>query len=314
MPFTRWRELEALETVTDFRAALWAEVQDYRAEARGGSASRAPSVRGSPVVAASLSRMGGTPRAPLPESSETNGADEPAPAPTEEVDQPAEAPIPAGPTHSPERTRDDGTIRASLASVPEDPAAPVDPVVSYARRSSLLRTGSYATFTSPPHRGHPPLPSTFYEGASPAASPQARIAPGAAQSGNTPQQPAQSGIPFPSQEGYVFPARARTMSHAGGDAARRLLRTLSTVSIHESGAGVPGGLEQIAPIGKYIREAPTAGDAPPSELPDELREGFGEDDEEEGSDAERQRAERQEKRRSRGGSKGPGKKGFHIHE
>jgi len=68
--------------------------------------------------------------------------------------------------------------------------------------------------------------------------------------------------------GYIVPARSRTGSTAGGEVTRKLLRTLSTVSIHESVEGLPGGLAGIAPIGKYIVEKEaTEADAPPSEIP-----------------------------------------------
>jgi mitogen-activated protein kinase 7 len=46
------------------------------------------------------------------------------------------------------------------------------------------------------------------------------------------------------------------------------LRTLSTVSIHESAEGRAGGLAEIAPIGRYIIESNTSeADAPASEMP-----------------------------------------------
>ena len=53
----------------------------------------------------------------------------------------------------------------------------------------------------------------------------------------------------------------------GDYATRRLLRTLSTVSIYESGEGLAGGLADIAPIGKYIVERD---EGLPSEMPQEL--------------------------------------------
>ena len=78
----------------------------------------------------------------------------------------------------------------------------------------------------------------------------------------------ESTIAFPRQEEYVVPARSRTASMLGGDtASRKLLRTLSTVSIYESGEGLPGGLAEIAPIGRYIVERD---EALPSEMPHEL--------------------------------------------
>jgi hypothetical protein len=53
----------------------------------------------------------------------------------------------------------------------------------------------------------------------------------------------------------------------------RLLRTLSTVSIHESGQGLKGGLADIAPIGKFITERGTDDELLASEVPEELKEG-----------------------------------------
>ena len=80
----------------------------------------------------------------------------------------------------------------------------------------------------------------------------------------------ESTIAFPTQQEYVVPARSRTASmfaDGTGAATRRLLRTLSTVSIYESGEGLAGGLADIAPIGKYIVERD---EALPSEMPHEL--------------------------------------------
>lgn len=70
-----------------------------------------------------------------------------------------------------------------------------------------------------------------------------------------------------------MPARSRTGSMMGGDTAtRRLLRTLSTVSIYESGEGLAGGLADIAPIGKYIVERD---EGLPSEMPREFESQSG---------------------------------------
>ena len=55
---------------------------------------------------------------------------------------------------------------------------------------------------------------------------------------------------------------------------RRLLRTLSTVSIYESGEGRAGGLADVAPIGRYItQDHRTGDDALASEMPKEIMEG-----------------------------------------
>ena len=54
---------------------------------------------------------------------------------------------------------------------------------------------------------------------------------------------------------------------------RRLLRTLSTVSVYQSGEGLAGGLADIAPIGKYIGQKDRTDDAGlHSEMPRELAE------------------------------------------
>ena len=68
----------------------------------------------------------------------------------------------------------------------------------------------------------------------------------------------------------AVPVRSRMPSMADGSHFRHL-RTLSTVSIHES-AQRPGGLSAVAPIGRFIGAQRTSGaDAPPSSPPSELR-------------------------------------------
>ena len=65
----------------------------------------------------------------------------------------------------------------------------------------------------------------------------------------------------------------------------RLLRTLSTVSIHESGQGLKGGLADIAPIGKYITERGSDDELLASEVPEEFKEGgFKDGDRERGKE------------------------------
>jgi len=101
------------------------------------------------------------------------------------------------------------------------------------------------------------------------------------------------GVTFPSHgraESYVLPARSRTSSTPGGEVSRKLLRTLSTVSIHESIEGLPGSLSGVAEIRKYIVGKQTTGaDAPPSEIPKEF--GIDEGDENDSDDGERGRKE-----------------------
>lgn len=260
--FEKWREIEKLETLEEFREALWNEIEDYRREVRGinldlsglpirrvsigtGSISRSKSEKESLEQAA----------ASLPMSSPETAATETVTVGETDVAAPKE-----------EQASDAGL---ALPTAPDQlrpqPPTPTDPVVTYARRSSIMqpsRQGS--TFNSPLPVPHQHLP--FYTDGSLHTEPGS-IPPG--------------GVVFPSQ-GYVLPARSRTASIAGGgEVTRKLLRTLSTVSIHESVEGLPGGLAGLAPIGKYIMERQTTeADAPPSEMPRE----FGIDETSEGEE------------------------------
>jgi mitogen-activated protein kinase 7 len=67
----------------------------------------------------------------------------------------------------------------------------------------------------------------------------------------------------------TIPVRSRLSSMIDGSQYRHL-RTLSTVSIHESAAR-PGGLAAIAPIGKFVGAKTGGADAPPSTPPTELQ-------------------------------------------
>ncbi|OJA10680.1 hypothetical protein AZE42_01047 [Rhizopogon vesiculosus] len=231
--FEKWKDIEKLETLEDFRKALREEIEDYRMEvrgitrepavqsphehARGGTASYSPAQSLEPRDSVSVSRKG----------------------------------------DSPEAIRENDASESSAPPVPSDhfrPSRPADPVVNYARRSSMIqpqRQSSASTYNSPQ--------------ASTAQQPFVPMFDGLPTSA--------SGIAFPNQ-GYVLPARSRAPSTAtaGGSeiAVRKLLRTLSTVSIHESGEGLPGGLASVAPIGKYIVEQESEADAPPSEMPIEF--------------------------------------------
>jgi hypothetical protein len=276
--FERWRELEKLETIEEYRNAIWTEIQDYRREARWSS--RSESVSHSPEVATRTPvHHAHQPSIHHREPTEPTVLEEPEPSVQELLEEAAEQ------EHSTEttlvETADIGksdTIKPftfpskehALENVAEEPDAPqaVDPVVSYARRSSIMRSNSHTAHTTyVPHTrgGHKPIPS--FDGSvysHPSASPVNPVHPG--NTGTMPQ-----GIPFPSSDGdtYVMPSRNRTMSFLGGEASRKLLRTLSTLSIHETGEGMPGGLAQVAPIGQFIREPPTA-DMPFSEMPEEF--------------------------------------------
>lgn len=259
--FEKWRKIEELETLDEFREAIWNEIENYRREVRGGNldlsglafhAGEGVSGSGYRInddqepheLIPSVLEPDGMSKAPTTETEATTlelaGID------VKELDERLVPP----PSTSPDNHRR------------PQPVTPTDPVVTYARRSSILqpsRQGS--TFNSPlPTMQHLP---PFSEG--PLNSEPGSLGPGS--------------VVFPSQ-GYIVPARSRTGSVAGGgEVTRKLLRTLSTVSIHESVEGLAGGLAGIAPIGKYIVERQTTeADAPASEMPmdfgiDETSEG-----------------------------------------
>ncbi|KAG1808595.1 kinase-like domain-containing protein [Suillus subaureus] len=216
--FEKWRDIEKLETLEDFRKALWEEIEDYRMEVRG------------------ITRE---PAAPGPH--ENARGEDTCVSESRRMD-------------SPEVIKENVVSDSLALPAALDyfrPCIPEDPVVNYARRSSILqpqRQPSTSTYNSPPASTtqHPFVP--MFDGLPTSAS----------------------GIVFPN-EGYILPARSRaasTATAAGGEiAVQKLLRTLSTVSIHES---LLGGLAGVAPIGKFIVGQESETDAPPSEMPMEF--------------------------------------------
>jgi hypothetical protein len=238
--FEGWRKLEELETLEEFREALWKEIEDYRKEVRGINIElTALPIRGPGHGASTIVQPDGDVcvfEQSLTTDPEGAGTEMTTKGETNIADVAEKKEKEAKFTTSP--TQDQ----------PRPPASPIDPVVTYARRSSFIQPSRQAsTYNSPlmPSQQHLP---THTEGH--------LTQPGTVTAG---------GIVFPTQ-GYVVPARSRTTSMAGGEVTRKLLRTLSTVSVHESAQGLAGGLADIAPIGKYIVHS-TAADAPPSEMP-----------------------------------------------
>ncbi len=227
--FEKWRQIEELETMEEYRAAIWKEIEEYRHEVRGVS-----DLSGAPIRRVSVSGGSG-PRAK--QHSLTRAGIDP--------DVINESPGEGTLGERVEEGHDDALGPPPLT---HRPATPSDPLISYARRSSILQQPSRqgSTYNSP-------LPST-QNLASSYADGLVTSEPGPLPQGS---------VAFPTQ-GYVVPARSRTGSTVGGEMTRRLLRTLSTVSIHESLAA-----GEHAPMGKYIVEKPTT-DAPPSEMPREF--------------------------------------------
>ncbi|KAL1725314.1 kinase-like protein, partial [Schizophyllum commune] len=308
--FDRWREVEELETIDDFREALWNEIEDYRREVRGmprhdplsgvplrRSTSRTESSSRSVYedaeeilvpevvkeeVAVDESTAPPSPQAAVRTVSEDTESQHT--VTTEIVEEPS--PLPAPPQTAPQMSEaariaamDAANLAPGVVARRRTRSATTDPVVSYARRSSILQ----------------PRQSSMYGTQFPAAIE------------GLPSTSEPTGIAFPSQ-GYVVPARSRTGSTVGGEPyTRKLLRTLSTVSIHErlpavalaraqaiqegkeaaegksagkdSGEDKEGKVESEdvadpkARLGRYIVEKSVTGaDAPPSEMPREFDE------------------------------------------
>lgn len=254
--YEQWRDIENLETMEQFREAIWKEVEDYRSEVRGlGIELSALSVQPSITASSPLSlspepattsttpsvqlnqHVIQTPQADLEVAGISAVVDHETTLTAEIQQKEAEDVLPGIPSISP------GIHRRSMTT-------PTDPMLNYGivRRSSILlpsRQGS--TYTSPVIGSHIP---TFVDNASNADK----------------QGLGQGSVIFPTQ-GYIVPARSRTGSTVGGEMTRKVLRTLSTMSIRGSREGLPGGLAGVAPIGKYITQAHTEADAPPSEVP-----------------------------------------------
>jgi mitogen-activated protein kinase 7 len=233
--FDRWREIEALQTVEELRAALWDEINDFRREVRavGAEADEQPSSLPSEIPLRSLSAPSEAPLSPQREDL--------SPAVARSRQQSASnSPLNERRTSMDERARPRMRTR--------------DPVVSYARRTSTIsvRDRDSAVLAEPEG-----LPVTF-----------TRTPP--EDEGLPPTGSGVNAFPFPSSgppEGYVVPARQRTNSVAGGPTAAgsRLLRTLSTVSIHETAdAGI------AAEVARLNRAKETGADAPASEMPKEI--------------------------------------------
>lgn len=297
--FDKWRDIEKLETLEQFREALWNEIEDFRKEVRGMNISMADmtnrtidaAINASVQVYRTREAVGPTePLPPIPPPTPPSQitfpqVTEPETSPKEPTqsepqtslstatavadrsvlveDNTNETPGEQQPITKEQSRKWDNVIieenepgppQRMLTASPEihrqNMTSPTDPLIQYARRSSVIsRQGS--TYNSP-------IPSA--QNLAYFTSPEAISGQGG------------SSVVFPTQ-GYVVPARSRTGSTAGGgEMVRRLLRTLSTVSIHESSEGLAGGLAGMVPIGKYIPGVPeTEADAPPSEMPRDFR-------------------------------------------
>ncbi|KIM34236.1 hypothetical protein M408DRAFT_325692 [Serendipita vermifera MAFF 305830] len=238
--FTRWKDIEALETVSQFRDAIWTEIQDYRTQARSLAEHS-----NSPIAALQhLSVRESIPEEPEPEE-----------AITEKVPETVSYFSPS--KYHPE-SRPELPVSTPSVSVILDDDAPLPPAVPRPRKVSQ-HPDPYATFN---RRSS----AIFAASHSPAVSTV----------GGTPSNTSSLAY-FPviddgddiTPSAFVIPVRSRLPSMIDGSQYRHL-RTLSTVSIHETGAR-PGGLAAIAPIGKYVGAKTGSADAPPSSPPTQLR-------------------------------------------
>jgi hypothetical protein len=299
--FNKWKEIERLETIEEFREALWNEIEDFRKEVRGMNINMADmtnrtidaAINASAQAYRSREPTGPTdrlPSPPIPATSHTTFLQKSRP---ESSLEPA---IQQAPSGSATAVADNlplveadilTTVVEQLKALPNDEdkivlepetdarllyrpssdayrqsmTTPTDPLVNYARRSSVFQSSRQgSTYNSPV----PSSQSLSHFVSSPESI----------------SELGGSSIVFPTQN-YVVPVRSRTGSTAGGDVTRKLLRTLSTVSIRESGEGLAGGLAGIAPIGRYIVKPGTEADAPPSEMPQDFRVVNEEEEEEE---------------------------------
>jgi serine/threonine protein kinase len=248
--FDRWREIEALQTVEELRVALWDEISDFRREVRavGAEADEQPSSLPSETSLRALSAPSEEPLSPQSEDL--------SPVTVRSRQQSASnSPVNERRTSMDERARPRTRAR--------------DPVVSYARRTSTYSARDRDSAVFAESDG---LPFTITR--SPTIMGE--------DSGLPPIGLGVNAFPFPSTgppEGYIVPARQRTNSTVAGPvgAGSRLLRTLSTVSIHET---VDAGI--AAEVARLNRAKETAADAPPSEMPKEI--GGGERSESAGKD------------------------------
>ncbi|GJE90976.1 mitogen-activated protein kinase domain-containing protein [Phanerochaete sordida] len=247
--FDRWCAIEELETLEQYRDALVQEVYSCRKEVRNLSetpeGSRIPPIDEDIEAEDSPMMMHGALARVL--SSDSIGR----------------------PNVSRKASMEPGTLHPSI---PEGSVAfpgTGDPVVNYSRRSIF---------------GHPSRTSSTYSlkqvASPPMGEPSALDPQHQAQSPPQAQPPqGKSTVAFPSTHEFVVPARHRAASmHTVGDAdavgpaeVRRLLRTLSTLSVYETAEGKAGGLADVNPIGKYIVQNHRTGDeAVQSEMPRDI--------------------------------------------
>ncbi|KAG8835562.1 hypothetical protein FRC17_002482 [Serendipita sp. 399] len=234
--FTRWRTIESLETIKQFRDAIWDEIQEYRSQVRSLALDHSQS----PV--AQLHSHVPILKEPIPEEiepdeSETKVEVSPVRRDPKFTIEPEEAISQPEPPHQLFQIQQEAGPTAIPR--PRKNSQYQDPFATFGRRSSAIFGGTYSPAPTPSRASSFTQFPVLDEGES--ATPSVAV-----------------------------PVRSRLPSMIDGSQYRHL-RTLSTVSIHENAAR-PGGLAAIAPIGKYVGAEKTTGvDGPPSTPPVELR-------------------------------------------
>ncbi|KEP51561.1 MAP kinase [Rhizoctonia solani 123E] len=249
--YEHWKEIEKLETIDQFRTAIWNEVEEFRREVREMVVESEPQAKTNGITT-TTEEVQETVTTPVVAESPVTIKEEVGAV----VDKltPVEEDVPVGTIPFPSSGRASPSPAGASMPLPrQQPAGArtksnVDPYEAYARRSSVLASSSPQTLTG-------------------------NLLPGAdskdAQSAGCEPQTTAS---------YIVPARSRAGSAADstisaisghGTFPRTILRTLSTLSVNDAGAA---GAAAVA-LGriKDDKDEITAADAPPSSMPLEFR-------------------------------------------
>ncbi|CAE7223366.1 unnamed protein product [Rhizoctonia solani] len=250
--YEHWKDIEKLETIDQFRTAIWNEVEEFRREVREMVVESEPQAKANGTATKTEKE------APIttPVIAESPIVVKEEAGEVVDILPPVEEDAPVGTIPFPSSGRASPSPAGASVPLPRQQSvnartkSNVDPYEAYARRSSLLASASPHTLTS---------------GLLPGADSK-----DAQSAGGEPQTTAS----------YVVPARSRaasaadsTISAAGlsghGTFPRTILRTLSTLSVNDSGAA---GATAIA-LGRIKDDKGdiTAADAPPSSIPLEFR-------------------------------------------